>query len=237
MQLKTEDKILIESAFTELPPVAWLVYCLTEDQRNHWDLVRLIYQDIYVYIKAYFSGQAVTPLNQYQETYNLMARSYIHFYNVIFDAWNEIVKAGNKDGITFDSPGKLLIQVIEMDCAARLQQCLEPYSEVSPRKWYKQDLNFQKAKKDGLFDNENPSKKDLQKLKRIEAELRGQIRGYELFSQLRWFILSVAKKSKNENVKQSLEVYFATCDRFNAHTNKKFNRIGIVHKWINGERS
>jgi len=237
MQLKTEDKILIESAFTKLPPVAWLVYCLTEDQRNHWDLVRLIYKDVYVYIKAYFSGQAPPPLDKYQETYSLMARSYIHLHQVIFDAWDELVKAGKKDEITFESPGKLLIQVIEMDCAAKFQECLEPYSEVSPRKLQKQFLKYQKFKKLKLFDNENPSKPELQQLKQFQAELIEEIRGYEPFCLLRWFILSVGIKSKNENVKQSLKVYFETCDRLDAHINRKFNRTGTVSRFINGERS
>jgi hypothetical protein len=156
---------------------------------------------------------------------------------VIFDAWDELVKAGNKEGFTLESPGKLLIQIVEMECAANLQKCLHPYSEVSPRKLYKQFLKRQKFKKRGLFDNDNPSKKESQQVEQLQAESRGEIRGYELFYVLHCFIRSVATKSKNANVKQSWEIYVATCDRLDAHVNRKFNRTGTVHRWINGERS
>ena len=198
--------------------------CRTQDQRDHWDNVRRTFQDIHISLKAYFGGKE-KPVFDYPEDYQLIAqlgvRRYLALYDVIWEAWTIIKQWAEEINANIPpTPGAYLAACIENECVAIFDQC-QTYTEFRPQKQYRFSLEFSKIEQ--LKSRENLSAKDRNRIKKFDTEVRKIRHSYKKFWALHDFALAAVRSSGDEQTKESLKRYDATCLKLESAINNPFH--------------
>ncbi len=199
--MQNTDYQLMLQTVDGLPPV---VHFRTEFEYQIWVETKEAYQDIHAYLKAYFSGQKVPSIPQENK---LLAQSYIEFYWLIQEAWEEILEFTKSLKMYIPpSPGEYICKVIEGNSISSIS--LTDYWEFKPRKLY--EWSSFSSKLPLLRAKPNLTKKEELKIKQHEIESR------KIFSEFNrdwglWYLAMLAATlSKSPDVKERLRSYDAT---------------------------
>jgi hypothetical protein len=122
---------------------------------------------------------------------------YLALYGIIQLGWQQIEVAAEEAGIKGipKSPGKGLIKIIELDCAAFFAPCLEYYESSSDSNY----RHFLLSKQIREISQENPTKAQETKLRKYLAQLKKMQQPYQELLSLKNFCLAVCKiKSKRD---------------------------------------
>ncbi|MEP0917010.1 hypothetical protein NC981_09275 [Leptolyngbya sp. DQ-M1] len=137
-----------------LPELTWLMECRTDEQREHWRDCREFCQILKNLLNDYFSGNAsdLSQLSKDERTYWTLHRDrWIALYNLIQQAWFDILQAVQEHGLQADFPnqsGEMLILMLKMWAAEMFSPCVigvhPELGRFSPRKAHTAYLNRNK---------------------------------------------------------------------------------------------
>jgi flavin-binding protein dodecin len=199
----TQKKIL--RAIDGLPPMAWLEVCQSQAQLEHWNLIRRAFQFTYVGLKEYFEGQKSTldsELAIAQRNY------YLAIYEVIQLGWHHIEIAA-QDATLQDfpnTPGEAIVKLIENDCAAFFNPCLQ-YHEFSKDGAYRLYLLEKQVRE--LESKESLKSAEQRKIEKFSTKLKQMQRSYRELLNLRHFCLAVCRDvaKRDRTLKESLTIF------------------------------
>lgn len=204
--ISPNDQQLILAKALGLPPASLLEKCKTLDQVEEWNNVKRIFQDVYISLKAYFSGQK-NPISNISDIYSLQVQRYIDLYNLIWSSWEDIeywAKKKNED--IPRTPGEYLAEILEDDCKIIFCQCLE-YTEFRPRKLY--NFSGEYSKVEALKTKKQLNPKESKKIEVFERQINKQRHNYQQYLALHDFVICVAKYSGKHQ--KMLKRYESTC--------------------------
>ena len=228
-----KDQNIILATLSGIPLVHLRKKCRTEDQLNHWNVVRLIFQDVRTSMKAYFSGKE-NPIQNQSEIYTLGTKRYLDLYSLIWDGWIEIKQLAKEiDAKIPSSPGEYVAACIENESLAIFEQC-QTYTEYRPQKQYR--FSLESSKIEQLKKSKSLSVKDKNRIRKFDSEVKKLRHNFPKFWALHDFALAVTRSSRKRVVKMSLERYEAICLELENAILKDYNpanrRQGAT--WIKG---
>jgi len=235
IEIDENDKQLISCALEGLPPLEWWLCCHTTDQKRHWSDTKEIFYSIFIELQNHFSGKKPVPKKEPEDkVYELAANRYIDLYRLIYSAWADIEKESSLINFSPESPGRLLVYCIELECKSIFWQC-QSFTEVNPRELYKLYLDNPKIDKIQAREESEITEKDRKRVKKHQSKINRLNKDFGQFYDCLSFIIAVAKKSKNKRIRRSLEFYLDTCDELDKFINVKFNRYQTKHQWHKGK--
>jgi hypothetical protein len=230
----------------DLPPVGYWLYCLTEDQKDHWWMLKNNYKALYQSFQEYFTGQPESQYYQFdkndREFYSLFRDWYLAFYDLIQWNWTEIDNTFRSRGQNLEgfasSPGEALIQVMENDCYMFFLECVLPYHRWTPykaRDLRKIDFEIEKAK--NLIKGKSDPKLE-RKIKTYQNNLDSLLPSAHYYRAMafRECCIDVCERIKNPTNKRYLTDYKRVKSELDAkihyflHPDKKLRG----HEWRNG---
>ena len=228
-----KDQDIILATLSGIPLVHLREKCRTEDQLKHWNVVRLIFQDVRTSMKAYFSGEE-NPIQNQSEIYTLGTKRYLDLYSLVWDGWTEIKHLAKEIGVKIpSSPGKYVAACIENESLAIFEQC-QVYTEYRPQKQYRFFLESSKIEQ--LKKRKTLSAKDEKRIQKFNSEVRRLRHNFKKFWTLHDFVLYATRSSRKRVVNVSLKRYEAICLELENAILKGYNPATRNQgaTWING---
>ena len=123
-----EARIII-TALNGIFPSKWEDYLEEKDQRDHYHVVKDHFQNIRDYLEFYFNGNPKPDFGYLNDLYDGYFIYYLKLYDLIFHCWQDLISTTD-----LESPGRLLIDILEADANRMLLRCLSPYQSTSIKK-------------------------------------------------------------------------------------------------------
>ena len=199
---QTEQQLMLKTLL-EIPPEALKDYCDRQLIKEHWFDCKLFFELLNESLTNYFSGQQWKAIDIHKRLYELVElwrNYYVRLYDLIYNCWQPIKGKLNRLGVSFDSPGQLVSEILRIHSYEFFVRVLPEfttgnlYKEFSPRKYNKLVRKYQKLKQ-----KETLKIAEQKQLQILEKTRKNELEEVKIMNAIVGLIVNIASSQPKKN--------------------------------------